>query len=241
MARCCGGLLLGRRCGLGLGNGLRPRGRLLRHRHSGLGVSSDLGFLFELRRRSFGHRLRPFRRRFLHRQRGGGSIAAAFVGDLGFAGHRGRVCPRRRRLLHRERRLGLSRLLATGVRRLGHGLDGRSGHGWRRGRHLRFGQIGQQRLHIVGCLRRVARFGGLGILIVHGDRSQSIFGAPSWRSGPATLGAGSRSSKKIRKGIFSRGIWLLLGPIGGVGSLPVALGLDPRRILRRDPAALDQP
>jgi hypothetical protein len=162
---------------------LRPVRRRLLHRLRGrrpLAVTLGSHIVFPGLRSG----LCPCRQRLLHRQRRLGLVG---VGGFRLCRFGGLCCLRWLCCLG-----GLGRL--SGIRRflVGYGrlrcradrvLRGRGSHRWDGRRHLGFGQIGQQRFNVAGNVRRVNSVRRERFFLVHGAQSsQSIFGAPGWRS-----------------------------------------------------------
>jgi hypothetical protein len=182
---------------------LRPGGSFPRHRPSGFGIGIDR-LRLDSRRGRFRHGLRPVGSRLLHPLRRRRPLAVAFGSRTVLAGLWDRLGPSRQRLLHGQGRLGLvgvggfrgrrcgrlgSFLGLVRRRRLGDfGLDcrlvrrgadsvlrGRGRHR-RHGRsHFGFGQIGQQRFHVAGKVRRVSRVRRERFFLVHGAQSKSVY------------------------------------------------------------------
>jgi hypothetical protein len=186
-----------------LRNRLRPGGRFPRHRHRGLGIGIDQ-LRLDGRRGRFRHGLCPVGRRLLHRLRRCRPLAVAFGSRTVLARLWDCLGPRRQRLLHRQRGLGLvgvGGFRRRRCRRLGSflglvrgrglgdllrnytllrgGADGvLRGRGRLRGhgcRHFGFGQIGQQRFHVAGKVRRVSRVRRERFFLVHGAQSKSVY------------------------------------------------------------------
>jgi hypothetical protein len=132
-------------------------------------------------------RLGPRRKRLLHRQ---GRLGTAGVGCLRFSCFRGLCRLRGFYRLPRHCRLGgpgrLSgiRPFIVGYRRLRGRADGfLFGSGslrWHTRRHLRFGQVGQQRFHVAGHVRRISRVRRERFFFVHGAQSKSVYLRCTW-------------------------------------------------------------